>query len=218
MRFSDSSSKKSIAHAARCVLAILALGSVSCASQPPSAAYNAAPTYPITKIRLHGGLSLEHKAGPECHDESRPDIGVTDGMRTYSIYELRDSLGNKVCEIPSGLSDPEDAGIDFKSYYRENDKLSVFQSASGHTVLIVEDRSPTFPRIALLLVKQSENGDWTPSQISAPYLKPVRNRQHYPIFGSYPTVVGISDSKVTFEFGSKRWSEHFTKLPAPAAS
>lgn len=204
-----------ILHAARLVLASVALGLASCASEMPPATYYGVLTYPATEVCLRNGLLLKHKAGPPCNydDESRPKVGVCDSMRSFSTYVLLDGE-KKLCEVPSGLSDAKYGGIDFEEYYRKYDRLGVFQSETGKTILISEDRSPTFPRLALLLVQQDQLGAWHYSQLNPPYSDPIPPSRG-PVFGHYHDVVGITDSSVTFRDGHRVHTERISKLQVP---
>ncbi len=191
-----------------CILVV-----TSCAHQFVAPVYNGAPTYPETEIALKGGVILKHIAGRYCEDESRPEVGTSDRARTFSRYDLTDLHGHKLCESPSGLSDPKYNG-EFEDYNRKNDRIEIFQSESGHSVLIVEDRSPTFPRVALLLLQRDKDGRWKHSELFCPHIQgtPIN------IYGSYPPVKGITDSEVCFDYGKKRKSEPFAKRRKPADS
>jgi len=185
----------------------------SCAHQFVAPLYNGAPTYPETEIALKGGVTLKHFAGRNCEDESRPEVGTSDRARTFSRYELTDLHGHKLCESPSGLSDPKYDG-EFEGYNRKNDRIEIFQSESGRSLLIVEDRSPTFPRVALLLLQRDKDGHWKQRELLSPDIQGTPAN----IYGSCPPVKGITDSEVCFGYGKKLKSETFAKLQKPADS
>ena len=187
----------------------------SCAHERVAPSYAGKLTYPVTELQLKGSLKLKHVAGAPCanDDESRPSVGTSDGSRTRSVYELRDASGRKLCECPSGLSDPKYAG-EFENYYRQNDEITVRQSVTGNSILIVEDRSPTFPRIALLLLNKDAQGMWHSKELLAPHVRGSPPN----IYGFYSSVIDINDSTIRFSTGKKQWSEQITKVTKPATS
>jgi hypothetical protein len=126
---------------------------------------------------------------------------------------LIDASGHKLCECPSGLSDPKYAG-EFEDYYRQNDEITVRQSVTGDSILIVEDRSPTFPRIALLLLSKDAQGTWHSKELLAPHVRGSPSN----IYGYYASVIDINDSKIRFSTGQKQWSEEIAKVTKPAPS
>ncbi|MDB6075209.1 MAG: hypothetical protein JWO89_2849, partial [Verrucomicrobiaceae bacterium] len=194
------------ANALRHLLAVCGVMLASCAHLAPGAVYAGGMTYPKTVVSLHDGFVLTHQAGPLCKDHSRPEVGTADSQSTFSIHALNQG-SQKLCEAPSFLSDPKFEG-EFADYYRKNDQLKVFQSATGSTVLIVEDRSPTFPHVALLLLREESNGIWHSSELMAPHIAGDRSKN---LYGLYAEVVGITDNDVMFADQDKRWSEPFAK-------
>jgi hypothetical protein len=187
----------------------------SCAHKPVGPSYYGKLAYPVTELQLKAGLKLKHVAGAPCanDDERRPEVGTSDGSRTCSVYELIDESGRKLCECPSGLSDPKYAG-EFEDYYRQNDQITVRQSTSGNSVLIIEDRSPTFPRIALLLLTKNAQGAWQSRELLAPHVRGSPPN----IYGYYASVIDIDDSTIRFSTGEKQWSEKIAKVTKPESS
>jgi hypothetical protein len=61
------------------------LMATSCVHQVAAPLYIGAPTYPETEIGLKDGLLLKHIAGPNCKDESRPEVGTGDTDRTFLV-------------------------------------------------------------------------------------------------------------------------------------
>lgn len=184
------------------------LMATSCIHQVAAPLYIGAPTYPETEIGLKDGMLLKHIAGPNCKDESRPEVGTGDTDRTFSRYELTDLSGLKLCESPSGLSDPKYEHEEFRDYYRKHDRIEVFQSESGRSILIVEDRSPTFPKVALPLLQQDTENRWKQSELIFPHIRGTRPK----IYGFYAVVREITDSSVLFSHDKKLWSEKFIQL------
>ena len=187
----------------------------SCAHQRVEPSYVGKLTYPVTELQLKTGLKLKHIAGAPCahDDESRPEVGTSDGSRTWSVYQLIDASGSKLCECPSGLSDPKYAG-EFEDYYRQNDEITVRQSVTGNSILIVEDRSQAFPRIALLLLTKDAQGVWHSKELLAPHVRGLPPN----IYGSYASVIDINESSIRFSTGEKQWSEEIAKVTKPASS
>ena len=200
-----------LAHAKQHAVGLLSLLVISsCAHKPTTPAdtvYAGKLSYPVTKFQLKNGLSLKHVSGAPCSDESRPEVGTSDGSRTFSVYKLLADSGKELCECPSGLADPKYGG-EFETYYRENDTVRVMQSRTGNTILITEDRSPTFPRIALLLMRKDETGVWHSSELLAPHMPGSPPN----IYGHYLGAADITDSHIRFSTGQKQWSETFEKV------
>lgn len=197
---------------------VLALGVFTfsgCVTRSPSSSlvFDRHPNYPVTTIELSSSLSLRHIAGPACDDNSndRPKIGP-EGYRSYSVYNLLDKNGGVLFTAPSMLSDPKTAA-QFQSYYRKNDRMSVYTSPSKNTILIVEDRSPTFPCKAHILLQRIPDMSWAWSQIKVPTF-----RQPGPYYGPlslvYPEVAGLNDAEVWLKAEGKTWPQKFHSLEA----
>lgn len=182
----------------------VALGLISCATTDTKPIYRGRPTYPNTLVRLASGNTLTHQAGPTCNSEDRPEVGVSDRERTYSEWYLRSNLDQRVIlRSPSFLSDPKGAG-EFEDYYRRNDLVEVFESTSGDSILIVEDRSPTFARRAYILLRKDINDRWGYKELLLdPYLPSRISGTNDPRFSGppdwiYPDIIELSDTHIRF--------------------
>lgn len=180
-------------------LALLSVLLASCAAQNTFDGKRVSPRYPETTINLTDGKRLVHHAGRPCSTEERPEVGVTDAERTFSKWKIEDPNGRILGEAPSFLSDPAYAG-EFADAFRKEDSIEVFESKSGNTVLIVEDRSPTFPRKSYLLLSRQPAGDWRFSELliqSNQGIDEWRKLGHeYP---GHPSVMSISDDAIVVD-------------------
>lgn len=183
-----------------CSLIVLAL--VGCATNEQKPVFRSAPTYPKTSIQLSGDKTLTHNSGPPCLTTERPEVGVSDRERTFSEWYLSGSGGKLLVSSPSFLSDPAYAG-EFQDYYRKNDVVKVFESGSGNTIVIVEDRSPAYPRRAYILLRGDSIGNWTCRELLLEsFMPPQRNDLNSPdfsgLYGSYPEILEVTDSHLRY--------------------
>ena len=173
----------------------------SCAVTDTKPAFHNAPTYPTTTIQLAGGKSITHQAGRPCTTEERPEVGVSDRERTFSQWQLFGPDRKMLVSAPSFLSDPAFAG-EFKDYYRQNDRVDVFESASGNTVVIVEDRSPTFERRAYMLLTKDSQGHWSYRELLLESFAPKSERSRPEFSGpsdlTYPTILEVTDTHLRY--------------------
>lgn len=164
---------------------------------------NADMTYPETGITLSDGRTLTHQAR-EFGDENDELDG---NSKAVSLYVLTDKNGQKLAECSSSLSDPKFCG-EFESYNRKNDRICVMHSPSGHTILIIEDRSPNYPNQEHRLI-QLMNG--TPRAFKL-HAERFRTESLHPLTNTFATVVGLSDTSVFYAHGEKHWSKPIEKL------
>lgn len=187
---------------AQCFLLVVALA--GCAGTDTKPVFSNTPTYPTTSILLPSGRNLIHQAGPPCTTGKRPEVGASDSERTFSEWNLRSSTEHEpLVTAHSFLSDPKYAG-EFEDYYRLEDVVEVFESASSKTIVIVEDRSPTFERRAYLLLREGADGNWNSTEILLkPYLPKNTGRQGDPAFRgalsyTYPIILEITDTHLRY--------------------
>lgn len=194
----------------RLVLTIISLLIAGCSSlsSPRSAAFDSRPQYPITEIPVSTSLRLRHIGGHKLpHDSTEgPQIG-SEGVRTTSHYELVGHAQRKLSTAPSMLSDPDFEPAELRGHYHANDRITVFVSPSGCTILIVEDRSPAYPCRSHILLRRTHGGNWAWSQLDVPLIPrqpsvPVTQRQ-------FPTVTGLTDTSVRFSSEGRTWSMRF---------
>jgi hypothetical protein len=166
--------------------------------------FSNAPTYPTTSIQLASGKNLTHLAGRPCTTEERPEVGVSDRERTFSEWHLGSGADQKpFVKAPSFLSDPK-YSPGSEVYYRSNDLVDVFESASGNTVVIVEDRSPTFPRRAYLLLRGDAEGNWSSQELLLENYLPADIRGpgdpafRGPLDYKYPEILEVTDSHLRY--------------------
>ncbi len=174
----------------------------SCQTPPVShkPVYDGGLTYPVTQIDLGSGLQLRHLAGRPCEHASNehPAVG-SDGERTCSIYELTETSDKVVLTAPSMLFDPQYAEAEFEAYHRENDHVSAHVSPSGQSILIVEDRSPTYPRRAQILLQRDSEGRWSWTDLVIPsHAREPEELNASSMFPGFLDVVSITDSHVIF--------------------
>lgn len=180
----------------------------ACAAHPAPmrTVFDGRPQYPVTVIPVSPGLTLRHVAGPPCDYGSNacPPIG-SEGARTFSKYELAGASGKTLFNAPSMLSDPDSEPAEFRSSCLANDRIKVFASATGNTLLIVEDRSPAGPAQAHILLRLLSGPAWTWSQFNPPPIKdphrPPEGQSGY----HFPEVAGLSDTEVWLKANGKRW-------------
>lgn len=180
-------------------LALITLLLASCAAQNTFKGTRVSPKYPETTVSLTDGKRLIHLAGRPCSTDERPEVGVADAERTFSSWKVEAANGDLLCEAPSFLADPAFAG-EFADHYRKEDSIEIFESASGRTILIVEDRSPTFPRKAYLLLSRQSAGDWKFSELliqSNQGIDEWRKQGHQ--YAGYPAVLSLSDDSVVVD-------------------
>jgi hypothetical protein len=185
---------------------ILLFAFAACTSRPvpPTTAFDSHPRYPVTVIELSPSLSLRHFAGAPCdyNSDARPQIG-SEGTRTFSTYDLVATDQRKSFSAPSMLSDPQRELAEFRAYYRANDRITVLTSSSKNTILIVEDRSPTFPNRAHILLRRASDSTWAWSQLDVPTFP----RYGPPTAKSFAHVVGLSDTTIWFSADGRAWSQ-----------
>lgn len=185
--------------------ALFTLGLVSCATTETKPVFSKPPTYPTTTIKLDSAKVLTHQAGRPCMSDERPDVGVSDGERTFSEWHLRDSQNERLLvSAPSFLSDPKYEELEFQDYYRRGDLIEVFESVSGNTILIVEDRSPTFARRAYILLSKNKDNDWNYKELILESYLPSRiagindPRFSGPTDYIYPGILELTDTHLTY--------------------
>jgi hypothetical protein len=184
-------------------LSLIALLLASCATTGTKPTFIGAPTYPKTEIHLASGDNLIHQAGRPCKTTERPEVGVTDGERTYSGWHLKTADGKLLVSAPSFLSDPAYAG-EFEDYYRREDRVKVFESGSGNTIVSVEDRSPTFPRQAYILLRRDSQDKWSCRELRLESYSPSRAKQpnspdfRGPLDNVYPEIMDVTDKYVRY--------------------
>lgn len=184
----------------------------SCVHEIYAPSFKVVPTYPETTIRLGHGLVLKHKTAKFGDEDDLPKhVPISEVAR----YELFNQHGRKLGESTSSLSDPKFAGVDFESSFRNDDKIEVFVSASGLTILVVEDRPHAVPVTELRLIELAQDKAWRASKLLAPHFNTDSNMKPL-VYGSYATVRGITDSTVLFSHGKRNWSEKFANLQKPA--
>jgi hypothetical protein len=104
---------------------------------------------------------------------------------------------------PSFLSDPTYAG-EFEDYYRRDDRTVVFQSSSGNTIVIVENRSPNYPRRAYILLSRGAQGNWSHRELLLEAFLPAhKSDQSSPEFRGpldfvYPEIFEVTDSHLGY--------------------
>ncbi|BCU75866.1 hypothetical protein [Luteolibacter sp. LG18] len=155
-------------------------------------------TYPRTVVPLASGGELVHHAGKACSadDESRPLVGGGDGARTWSKWSLVSSAGTPLAEAPSFLSDPSGEG-EFAENYRKNDRGLVFESPTGKTIVIVEDRSPTFPRRAYLMLRNTGT-HWSYRELKLKAAAPPQPTADGPNYEDSPNILDLTDTAVRY--------------------
>lgn len=189
----------------------------SCASNTTIATYKGRVSYPRTEVGLKSSLKLVHIAGRPCDDESRPLVGSSDRERTYSEWSLIAGDGSTLAHAPSFLSDPAFADEQFDRYYRENDQVEIYESASGNTLLIVEDRSPTFPRRAYLSLRNT-GAEWVFREIILPSKPRVVGESSItrgPLDEVFPGPASVTDAKIGFDYGrgDTAWVDMRSSIP-----
>jgi hypothetical protein len=154
--------------------------------------YNAKFTYPVTTVPLGDGWELKHIAGRACDrdSKSRPEI---EGIRTESIYELRDYTGTLVSTFPSSLIDPSTDKSEFADYHRANDRLTIHVSATHHTILVIEDGTTAYPNDVFLLFYTDHDGTWKWSALEVPRYRP---KDAHDLYSHAPTVISLSDTDI----------------------
>ena len=190
-----------------CLIALMLAG---CATTGTRRTFSGTPTYPKTTIHLARGRILIHQAGRPCRTTDRPEVGVTDCERTYSEWSLRTPDDKLLVNAPSFLSDPTYAG-EFGDYYRREDCVEVFESESGNTILIIEDRSPTFPRRAYLMLSRDAQDHWGCRQLLLDSYAPARSKGpaspgfRGPLDEVYPGILKLTDGYLQYsgETGAK---------------
>ncbi len=185
--------------------AILTLSLVGCATTDTTPIFRGAPTYPTTTAKLASGKVLTHQAGRPCATDERPEVGVSDRERTFSEWYLRSSEDQGLlATAPSFLSDPKYEGGEFQDYYRRSDLVEVYESISGNTILIVEDRSPTFARRAYILLRKICDNSWGHTELLLDAYPPSRIKDtNDPAFSGppdyiYPDILELTDSHLRY--------------------
>ncbi len=182
-------------------VSLIALMLVGCATTDTKPTYNGAPTYPRTTIHLAGGNTLVHQADRPCMTNDRP--AVDGGERTYSMWSLNAPNDQILVNAPSFLTDPTYAG-QFEEYYRRDDLVQVFESGSGNTVLILEDRSPTFPNRAHFILRRDAQGHWSCREVLLESYLPKENKgvaspsPQSPLDEVYPEILEVTDSYLRY--------------------
>jgi hypothetical protein len=181
-----------------CLFTLILAG---CATTDNKPTYSGPPTYPRTTIHLAGGNTLVHQADRPCMTNDRP--AVNSGERTYSKWSLSSANGQTLVNAPSFLSDPTYAA-EFEEYYRRDDLVQVFESVSGNTVLILEDRSPTFPNRAYFMLRRDAQEHWTCREVLLQSYLPKQNtRVASPAPPSslqeiYPSILEVTDASLRY--------------------
>jgi len=184
-------------------ISLIALLLASCATTGTKPTFVGAPTYPTTEIHLASGNNLIHQAGRPCKTTERPEVGVTDGERTYSEWILKAPDGRLLVSAPSFLSDPAYGG-EFEDYYRREDRVKVFESGSNNSIIIVEDRSPSLPRQAYLLLRRDSKENWSRRELRLDSYLPARAKgPKNPGFRGtldevYPEILEVTDKYLRY--------------------
>jgi hypothetical protein len=143
----------------------------------------------------------------------RPPVG-SEGEKTRSVYELRSASGQVLITAPSMLYDPKYASTDFENYNRRSDRISLHISSSGKSILIVEDRSPTFPCRAHILLQRQKNGTWSWTDLKVAAVREQGKEQSVvDVYGHYPEIAAINDTALFFQAGALR-KQDFKDLPS----
>ncbi len=148
----------------------------ACAPDGVGPVFSAAPSYPETSVRVAAG-TWEHR---------------TDGGD--AAWQLVDGSGRVLLTVPSFLSDPELAGPEFAAYHRAHDRAEVWESATGNTVLLMEDRSPNYPDRRYMVARRDAAGNWS---WRTPGLGPYRTARGRELVDlAYPEILGLSDEAI----------------------
>lgn len=154
----------------------LAMSLAACAPGGVGPVFSAAPAYPVTSVRVLAG-TLEHRVEGE-----------------EAAWRLVDGSGSVLLTVPSVLSDPAVAGPEFEAYHRQNDLAEVWESASGGTLLILEDRSPNYPDRRYMVARRDAAGTWG---WRTPGLGPYRTSGGRELVDlKFPDILGLTDEAI----------------------
>ncbi len=167
--------------------------------------FNGPLTYPKTQIQVSPGMKLIHEAGA-LDSEGRSYVGTPRPRDVSSKWTLRaNNQSDPLITALSNLTDPSYAG-EFEAYNRENDRITVFESKTGSTILVVEDRSPAYPDKDYILFRHLPNGSWSVTTLKLePYRRDGNPDRLYAVF---PGIINLTDSglRCTAPKGT-RWVE-----------
>lgn len=183
-------------------------------TEPMKPHFQGRPTYPVTVIPLPHGRLLRHLPTESFNaaDEGLPEP-LGEGVPSHSRYRIEVAEGLVLLEFRSMLSLPSSKDGEFEAYYRENDEITVFVSTSGNTILLVEDRSPTFPNAVFHLIRfQNGQARWTLMEVEAQLPSPAVGQTEGmsfrgPLSLSYPKVAGLTDESVIWTLDQRSWQE-----------
>jgi hypothetical protein len=149
------------------------------------------------------------KPPPDRDDPQAPAVG-SEGTRSSSFFELEDGEGKVQLTFPSRLTLPGPWDGEFKEYYLKHDEIRVCSSDSGRTLLIVEDRSPTFPHQAHHLVRFRETDgreevSWM--ELRPDYERPPDGMGFGAPYAQPPVVEGLTDDRVVWRLWGRVWNE-----------
>jgi hypothetical protein len=167
--------------------------------------FNGPLTYPKTEIQVSNGMKLVHEAGA-LDSEGRPYVGTPKPRDVPSKWSLRtDNQAAPLMTALSNLTDPSYSG-EFEAYNRENDRITVYESDTGSTILIVEDRSPAYPNKDYTLFRRLASGKWSTNRLQLePYLPTGGNP---PLDFVFPQIIELRDTRLACTSANgTRWVE-----------
>jgi hypothetical protein len=161
--------------------------------------FEGTPKYPVTKIPLPSGMELRHIARAKVFYREKGDERPLQ-PETESFYELRDFAGEVVLTDSSMLTDPALGSEELRSYHKENDFVMVAVSATGNTILVVEDRSPYYPERSHFVLQRVSDDKWRSRGVDVP----LGPEGEPPTSQYWATVVGLNDEAVVVSLDGKK--------------
>jgi hypothetical protein len=155
-------------------------------------------SYPKSSMQLPGSITLFHIAGARVigAPQNRVPVYCKNPIYTDSVYSVFDKNNNLVVSHPSALWLPETSD-EFRHYYYANDKVSVYLSQSNRTILIIEDRSPTYPSRGFIVFQRSNRDIWTAFQPNSAYLWAITWSDGSAMY-TYE-IVGVTDKSIVLK-------------------